>query len=75
MTALAYALHAGPSTRATDDQTLHCGGGVDLYTSGSSALASDMMTGGHTGLFTTSCSQTGQAMATGDRVELFTTSC
>ena len=75
MTALAYALNAGPSTRATDDQTLHCGGGTDLYTSGSNALASDLMTGGHTGLFTTSCSPASQAIATGDLVELFTTSC
>ena len=72
MTAIAFAQIANIPT--PDAQTLHCGDGTALFTSGSIVASSEMMLGDQTGLFTTSCAPSG-VMITGDQTGLFTTSC
>ncbi len=74
MTARAFDRSTTSLVAKPDDHSLHCGGGTDLFSSGSITVETDMRRGGETGLFTTSCAPSGQSMATGDLVELFTTS-
>lgn len=75
MTAIAYAQNITAKVVTPDARSLHCGGGTDLFSSGSISTASDMRAGDQTGLFTTSCVPSCTQMATGDLVEIFTTSC
>ncbi len=75
MNAFAYIQDTQVTATPTGSVTLHGGYGTDLFSTGSGASVSDMMSGEGVEFFTTGSVATLGSMIEGEATGLYTTSC